>query len=534
VIGAGLSIIENSAESGEISPMQFASFATATINAELGQSANNFSTQLAVVGGQVAFAAITMGEDAALQTLGQGIGSSIGTSLGQMGAGYLNSLTASKNANTLTSNKVPGPKTANDSNDTNVGGRSVQRVNGQYVDASGKPLTAQQLAEYGLDNPRLASNEQGDTMTDVSGGIDSDASTQAVKSAAAGVNGTGNAATDNGYVPETPEEYVAMVYAKGDTATVDEIASAQLILENLGGEADALQYKANGKTVDGVDGKLGSKTTAAMERFIRGESPGQIAALADQKSGGLNASDFLMQDVGDKPVFKLVKGTKPASSDTLNLRQNSKYQQDIEFAAQRTGRTKATIAALINAEADKKNGVWDPMSKNKSSTAAGLTQFLEGTWIDEAKRSDTYLNQRAKELGFIDDKNKITNKEGLLDLRYSSRESIVAAAEMGNRNLNRLIDAGLVKADADEQALAQAMYTTHQSGYEGAKRVLNVDNKPNAPILTQATATSLLTKQIGPERATANISQQRGNAPQAYREWLQGHMDEYVDPSKFK
>jgi len=353
-------------------------------------------------------------------------------------------------------------------------------------------------------------------------------------SGSAATSGTGNAATDNGYVPETPEEYVAMVYAKGNTATADEIASAQLILENLGGEAEALQYKANGKTVDGVDGKLGSKTTAAMERFIRGESPGQIAALADQKSGGLNASDFLMQDVGDKPVFELVKGTKPASSDTLNLRQNSKYQQDIEFAAQRTGRTKATIAALINAEADKKNGVWDPMSKNKSSTAAGLTQFLEGTWIDEAKRSDTYLNQRAKELGFIDDKNKITNKEGLLDLRYSSRESIVAAAEMGNRNLNRLIDAGLVSADANEKTLAQAMYMTHQSGYEGAKRNLNIDNKPNAPILTQETASNLLTKQVGDEHATTYINQAGGNAPTAYREWLQGHMNKYVDPSKFK
>ncbi|MDH5548216.1 MAG: hypothetical protein OEZ43_21810, partial [Gammaproteobacteria bacterium] len=163
-----------------------------------------------------------------------------------------------------------------------------------------------------------------------------------------------------------------------------------------------------------------------------------------------------------------------------------------------------------------------------------LTQFLEGTWIDEAKRSDTYLNQRAKELGFIDDKNKITNKEGLLDLRYSSRESIVAAAEMGNRNLNRLIDAGLVSADANEKTLAQAMYMTHQSGYEGAKRNLNIDNKPNAPILTQETASNLLTKQVGDEHATTYINQAGGNAPTAYREWLQGHMNKYVDPSKFK
>ncbi|MDH5548187.1 MAG: transglycosylase SLT domain-containing protein [Gammaproteobacteria bacterium] len=47
----------------------------------------------------------------------------------------------------------------------------------------------------------------------------------------------------------------------------------------------ALQYKVDGKTVDGVDGILGGKTTAAMERFIRGESPGQVSTSS---SGGLN------------------------------------------------------------------------------------------------------------------------------------------------------------------------------------------------------------------------------------------------------
>ncbi|MDH5548192.1 MAG: LysM peptidoglycan-binding domain-containing protein, partial [Gammaproteobacteria bacterium] len=62
--------------------------------------------------------------------------------------------------------------------------------------ASGKPLTAQQLAEYGLDNPQLASNEQGDTMTDVGGGIDSDAEVQGATGAAfdtGGTNGTDTA-----------------------------------------------------------------------------------------------------------------------------------------------------------------------------------------------------------------------------------------------------------------------------------------------------------------------------------------------------
>jgi len=188
-----------------------------------------------------------------------------------------------------------------------------------------------------------------------------------------------------------------------------------------------------------------------------------------------------------------------------------------------------------NAEAAKdKTGVWDANSKNKRSSATGLTQFLKSTWKSEATRRDTYLNQRAKELGYIDKNNKIVDEQALLDLRKNSRESIVAAAEMGKRSLTRLIDAGLVDAKSSEQELARAMYLTHQSGYKGAKRILNVDNNPKQPILTPEKVKELLTTQIGSKRADTAIRTERGNAPKAYRNWLQSHMNKFVKPSDFK
>ncbi|MDH5731934.1 MAG: hypothetical protein OEZ58_23365, partial [Gammaproteobacteria bacterium] len=238
---------------------------------------------------------------------------------------------------------------------------------------------------------------------------------------------------------------------------------------------------------------------------------------------------------GDAAVRGFLTGAKSNSDNTLSLGKNSRYKADIEFAAKRTGLTKATIAALINAEAAKdKNGVWDPNSKNTRASATGLTQFISLTWEYEATNENTYLNQRAKELGYIDKSNNIVNKQGLLDLRKNSRESIVAAAEMGKRNLDNLVKAGLLDAESNEKTLAQVMYLTHQSGYTGAKRYLNKTDKANEPILTQETAKYLLAKQIGAKQANTNINIKRGNAPLAYREWLQGHMDKFVNPSKFK
>ena len=65
----------------------------------------------------------------------------------------------------------------------------------------------------------------------------------------------------------------------------------------------------------------------------------------------------------------------------------------------------AALAALIDAEAAKISGgtdagVWDPKSSNASSGACGLTQFIEGTWCDMAKRPGKLLNKTARRRGW--------------------------------------------------------------------------------------------------------------------------------------
>ena len=48
-----------------------------------------------------------------------------------------------------------------------------------------------------------------------------------------------------------------------------------------------------------------------------------------------------------------------------------------------------------------KGGRWQVMSRNPRSSAAGLGQFLSGTWIGEAQRKGTYLNEVARTRGWI-------------------------------------------------------------------------------------------------------------------------------------
>src|SRR5690606_38607086 len=65
---------------------------------------------------------------------------------------------------------------------------------------------------------------------------------------------------------------------------------------------------------------------------------------------------------------------------------NNKYRKFVIDASKRHGFTPHSLAALIHAEAAKKsNGEWDSKSFNASTNAAGLTQFLKGTWLEICK-----------------------------------------------------------------------------------------------------------------------------------------------------
>ena len=125
----------------------------------------------------------------------------------------------------------------------------------------------------------------------------------------------------------------------------------------------------------------------------------------------------------------------PGPVDNLKLGPNEQYRSAILEAAHKCDLEPGGLAALIDAEAAKKNGIWDKDSANPSSTARGLTQFLKGTWLQMAVLPETTLNKEAKKQNFVDARNRVTDPVALLRLRFDPRLSILSAAEYAASNL---------------------------------------------------------------------------------------------------
>jgi hypothetical protein len=113
------------------------------------------------------------------------------------------------------------------------------------------------------------------------------------------------------------------------------------------------------------------------------------------------------------------------SGDDLVLGANERYREALLQAQSITSIDAAALAALIDAEAAKISGgadagVWDAKSSNSSTSASGLTQFLEGTWCEMACRPGKVLNKAARQKGMVTSKNQVAPnmREGLLALRF--------------------------------------------------------------------------------------------------------------------
>src|SRR5262249_56229296 len=114
-------------------------------------------------------------------------------------------------------------------------------------------------------------------------------------------------------------------------------------------------------------------------------------------------------------------GSWTVTGCNLDLGVNEQFRPLIIEAAERTGVLPFCLAALIDIEAAKNQGVWDVNSQNPNSTARGLTQFIRGTWLDMARRTRTFLNAVAQPRGFLDAAGNITNEAALLDLRADAQ-----------------------------------------------------------------------------------------------------------------
>lgn len=209
----------------------------------------------------------------------------------------------------------------------------------------------------------------------------------------------------------------------------------------------------------------------------------------------------------------------------FDLGPNRGYAAYFHEAAMRTGLSPASLAALIDAEATKKaSGVWDPASRNPASSARGLAQFLEKTWIAEAGKPARLLHAEALRRGYIDAAGAVADRSGLLAMRLEPRLAIIAAAEMAVDNLTSLAGSGFrPKDDLDAARLA---YLAHHEGRRGARRFLRGEMESGA-------ALKLLEKNIGEARVAALLAEHDGKADAAYRDWLSRYIGGKIRPARF-
>jgi peptidoglycan hydrolase-like protein with peptidoglycan-binding domain len=224
-------------------------------------------------------------------------------------------------------------------------------------------------------------------------------------------------------------------------------------------------------------------------------------------------------------------GTAPAEDD-LVLGPNDRYRAALLQAQSITSIDAAALAALIDAEAAKiaggaDAGVWDAKSSNSSTSAVGLTQFLESTWCDMACRPGKVLNKAARQNNMVTSNNQLVAnmRKALLALRFDPTMSIVTAAEYGFDNLNALIKDQLVESSAGDDDRAWHIYLAHHEGLAGAEHFLR--NDETVPF-------SKLVQQVGTARANQLVLAAGGDVTIAYRKWLTDFMEQKIQPSRFR
>jgi len=284
----------------------------------------------------------------------------------------------------------------------------------------------------------------------------------------------------------------------------------------------------------------------------------------------------------------------------LSLGLNSKYRDILLSASSRSGFPPQAIAALLDAEAapvvqlvatevrgkggnpvlDPKTGQpmmrtrrhitgeWDANSKNRWSSARGVSQVLDETWIGLALTEGTFLNVRARKEGWITtatmnkrvghilrnmavpafrlcDGTLVTkvpllktlshrpyltgralasdkNLQNLLDLRFDVECAIHTAVDYGRINLRELSCKGYLVRDLNDGEKAKIMYLCHHLGSGDACKFID-------DTMTSDHALYLLKTQLGSEQLAAKKAIEAGGSPlQAHREWLSEFIDRNI------
>ena len=295
----------------------------------------------------------------------------------------------------------------------------------------------------------------------------------------------------------------------------------------------------------------------------------------------------------------------------LKLVANFKYRNIVIAAAERAKLAPQAVAAIMNAEAavvkmrfiskpvidlatgepkkgkngkplvvksidpDWIKGEWDPRSQSPLSSARGMTQFLDFSWVGMACTEGSYLNGRAKQKGWITratveivKKGKSSRKtvaafklangklvvrtdsrtlpevlcnkpyltgranasdphlQALLDLRFEPDCAIHTAVDYGVINMAALRKAGYAVDELSDGEKAKVVYLCHHLGVTDAKLFIN-------KAMTATRAQYLLENQLGVKRAEKLAKDSMGDYLDAHRTWLDKFINSRIVVKEF-
>ena len=308
----------------------------------------------------------------------------------------------------------------------------------------------------------------------------------------------------------SPSEKAALIYSQAQSDV-----TARLWRAALGSEADSENE---------------AQAAQRCETFNLDSLLSLLAPQSDKASGATAASPetAALTPALAPPTSTVSQSMAKAGSGPVEgLGPNAGFRDVIHAAAERTGLPAAALAAIVDAEAGKDcDGKWNTASRNPRSSAAGLGQFLAGTWQSEAERAGTWLNGVASRQGWLGDNGRLLPgaRSALLALRYDGAASINATADYALRSVKQLKSAG-VSLDGDVATVARMAYLGHHLGTGDAIRFMKGG-------LDSSRAKLLLDAQVGTASASRKIAA-TGDAASAHRSWLLNYVDRHVTPGRF-
>ncbi|MEC5164228.1 MULTISPECIES: peptidoglycan DD-metalloendopeptidase family protein [unclassified Janthinobacterium] len=202
---------------------------------------------------------------------------------------------------------------------------------------------------------------------------------------------------------------------------------------------------------------------------------------------------------------------------------NERYRIYVIAAAKKYGLTPQSLAALIDAEAAKKDNTWQENSNEyNSDLAQGLAQFFVPAWTDVLNDPSSLLNIDCR---------KMKRAEQFKN-RLVAKYAIDGAAAYALQNLTNFAkDTKYQIENLPPEDKAKVAYMLHHEGLKGAKRVIGI-GKP----LTRDEATERLVQQLGKKnikKVDQLIAQYDGDAVAAYKGWLFSYTDSKINVNSF-